>query len=170
MAAGIAHEIRNPLGGIQLYASTLAAEVADRPAALALVQKSPWSQGPQLTRLRYAGIYPEHRTQSPRRKSGRTGNGWAVDLATPALLQHNTDVRLADDLESLPLSVDGKLLGQVLLNLLLNAAEAIGEKHDGKTNFHPLHFPKPDLQQAPLRHDLDPRPVPRIQNQNHRRR
>src|SRR4051812_45994326 len=33
MAAGIAHEIRNPLGGIQLYAGTLLTEVADRPAA-----------------------------------------------------------------------------------------------------------------------------------------
>src|SRR5436189_36029 len=39
MAAGIAHEIRNPLGGIQLYAGSLAAEVADRPAALDLVRK-----------------------------------------------------------------------------------------------------------------------------------
>ena len=39
MAAGIAHEIRNPLGGIQLYASTLMAEVADRPAAADLVRK-----------------------------------------------------------------------------------------------------------------------------------
>ena len=39
MAAGIAHEIRNPLGGIQLYASTLAGEVADRPLAGDLVRK-----------------------------------------------------------------------------------------------------------------------------------
>src|SRR3954467_1174633 len=39
MAAGIAHEIRNPLGGIQLYASTLLAEVSDRPLAAELVRK-----------------------------------------------------------------------------------------------------------------------------------
>src|SRR3954471_21386266 len=39
MAAGLAHEIRNPLGGIQLYASMLAQDVADRPDSLQLVQK-----------------------------------------------------------------------------------------------------------------------------------
>src|SRR5690349_23117742 len=32
MAAGMAHEIRNPLGGIQLYASLLAQDINDRPA------------------------------------------------------------------------------------------------------------------------------------------
>src|SRR5262249_34700928 len=52
----------------------------------------------------------------------------AVDLAAPTLLSHNTDVRMADDLESIVINVDAKLLGQVLLNLLLNAAEAIGER------------------------------------------
>src|ERR1044071_5883511 len=39
MAAGMAHEIRNPLGGIQLYASMLSQDVVDQPAAHQLVQK-----------------------------------------------------------------------------------------------------------------------------------
>ena len=39
MAAGMAHEIRNPLGGIQLYASMLDKDVSDRPASQALVKK-----------------------------------------------------------------------------------------------------------------------------------
>src|SRR4051812_17449035 len=39
MAAGMAHEIRNPLGGIQLYASLLSKDVSDRPASRQLVDK-----------------------------------------------------------------------------------------------------------------------------------
>src|SRR4051794_26057542 len=39
MAAGMAHEIRNPLGGIQLYASLLGKDVADRPGSHELVTK-----------------------------------------------------------------------------------------------------------------------------------
>src|SRR3984957_4658128 len=39
MAAGMAHEIRNPLGGIELYASMLARDVAELPTSLQLVNK-----------------------------------------------------------------------------------------------------------------------------------
>src|SRR5262245_41486377 len=39
MAAGMAHEIRNPLGGIQLYASLLGKDISDRPASRQLVEK-----------------------------------------------------------------------------------------------------------------------------------
>ena len=39
MAAGIAHEIRNPLGAIALNAELLAEDVADRPEAAASVDK-----------------------------------------------------------------------------------------------------------------------------------
>src|SRR4051812_27982302 len=39
MAAGMAHEIRNPLGGIQLYASLLSKDLAQMPASLDVVKK-----------------------------------------------------------------------------------------------------------------------------------
>src|SRR5882762_2746970 len=39
MAAGMAHEIRNPLGGIQLYASMLSKDLAGEPGGLELVKK-----------------------------------------------------------------------------------------------------------------------------------
>src|SRR5215212_5770223 len=39
MAAGMAHEIRNPLGGIRLYASMLESDLKDRPDSAAVVQK-----------------------------------------------------------------------------------------------------------------------------------
>ena len=39
MAAGMAHEIRNPLGGIQLYASLLAKDLTGRPQAMQVVNK-----------------------------------------------------------------------------------------------------------------------------------
>src|SRR3954464_13898218 len=39
MAAGLAHEIRNPLGGIQLYASLLMKDLADQPQSQQIVGK-----------------------------------------------------------------------------------------------------------------------------------
>jgi len=39
LAAGVAHELRNPLGGVGGFASLLRREVLDRPAALTLVEK-----------------------------------------------------------------------------------------------------------------------------------
>ena len=48
MAAGMAHEIRNPLGGIQLYASMLAKDVADRADSLTTVKKISHEPRPRM--------------------------------------------------------------------------------------------------------------------------
>jgi signal transduction histidine kinase len=42
MAAGMAHEIRNPLGAIQLYAGMLAADLAAQPESARTVEKIRW--------------------------------------------------------------------------------------------------------------------------------
>jgi signal transduction histidine kinase len=124
MAAGMAHEIRNPLGGIQLYASILAKDVADRPQSLTVVQKISGGvkrldalvgQVLQFTREMSANVslmdLPEVLDQ-------------AAELASPALRER--DVRFVlDGPRPMHVTADPLLLGQAALNLLLNAAEAM---------------------------------------------
>src|SRR5215213_2908301 len=128
MAAGMAHEIRNPLGGIQLYASILAKDVADRPESLTVVQKISGGvkrlealvgQVLQFTRDIAANVslmdLPEVLEQS-------------VELADPALQKRGVRCVL-DGPRPMHVTADPLLVGQAGLNLLLNAAEAM--EHGG---------------------------------------
>jgi signal transduction histidine kinase len=126
MAAGIAHEIRNPLGGIQLYASTLASEVADRPLASDLVRKiSAGVKG--LNALVCDMLAFTGNMQLNRREEDVVELiAAAVELARPTLLQYGIAVVVAG-LPALVANVDGRLVQRTLLNLVLNAADAIGE-------------------------------------------
>jgi signal transduction histidine kinase len=129
MAAGMAHEIRNPLGGIQLYASILARDVADRPESLTVVQKIAGGvkrldalvgQVLQFTREMRANAcltdLPEVLEQ-------------AVELAGPALRDRGVRCVL-DGPRPMHVTADPLLIGQAALNLLLNAAEAM-DGHEG---------------------------------------
>src|ERR1043166_3333130 len=51
----------------------------------------------------------------------------AVELATPSLQAHHITVRINRPDQPIELSVDARLLQRVILNLVLNAADAIGE-------------------------------------------
>jgi signal transduction histidine kinase len=126
MAAGMAHEIRNPLGGIHLYASMLAEDVADRPESLALVRKisggvkrleAVVTQVLQFTRELRVNIAPADIAAVVEQ---------AVELASPALGDAGVECRV-DGPAALSANVDALLLGQAILNLLLNAGEAAGK-------------------------------------------
>jgi signal transduction histidine kinase len=129
MAAGLAHEIRNPLGGIQLFACLLARDLADRPQQCALAQKI--SKGVQTLEklvtdiLAFAGqAEPRFRPVDLPRLIDET-----LDLARATFDRIGVDVQCAlpDDGRDLELHADPCQLQQALLNLLQNGAESAGK-------------------------------------------
>jgi signal transduction histidine kinase len=126
MAAGMAHEIRNPLGGIQLYSSILAKELADRPDSLQLVHKIAGgvklldglvSQVLQFTREIVAHVAPVDLALVIDQ---------AVEFASLTLQSRNVNCQVNGP-RPMPVMIDPMLVGQAVLNLILNAAEAIQE-------------------------------------------
>jgi len=123
MAAGMAHEIRNPLGGIALYASLIGKDVADQPGTLKLVSRISAgvahlerlvSQVLQFTREISANVTEADAAEIIDQ---------AVELARPQF--EAAGVRCAArGARPMKVIVDPMLLGQAALNLLLNAAEA----------------------------------------------
>ena len=124
MAAGLAHEIRNPLGGIQLYASMLAKDLADRDEALAIVGKI--SAG--VKRLESLVCQVLQFTRDVRVNLQRTDLAGviqqAVELASRGMQERNVHCEVSGA-DRFSVTVDPLLMGQAILNLLLNAAEAI---------------------------------------------
>lgn len=123
MAAGLAHEIRNPLGGIQLYAGMLGQDLIDRPESQQIVRKitngvkrleSLVSQVLQFTREIRADIRECDLAQIV---------ADAVELAQHKAEQAQVELRVEGP-ELLEVQADPNLLGQALLNLILNAIDA----------------------------------------------
>src|SRR4051812_38757632 len=109
MAAGIAHEIRNPLGGIQLYASTLLAEISDRPAAAELVRKISNGVkglnslvGDMLTFTRDLHLKKQDEDLSEIVME-------VLELAAPGLVEHDVAVRVHGSVEGKMVEVDRRL-------------------------------------------------------------
>jgi signal transduction histidine kinase len=123
MAAGMAHEIRNPLGGIQLYASMLAKDVEDRADSLRLVAKI--SAGVKRLEALVSQVlgFTREITASVTEADLLDVVAQAVELSHNAMLAREIDCEFSGP-EQLPVVVDPVLIGQALLNLLLNAADA----------------------------------------------
>ena len=136
MAAGLAHEIRNPLGGIQLYASMLAQDVVDRPESLATVRKI--SGGVRRLEALVGQVLQFSReiTAHPERTDLAEIVDNAVEMAAAKFEERGVRC-VVDGPRPLGVRVDPLLLGQALLNLLLNAAEAIEGGGDVSVRFGP---------------------------------
>lgn len=126
MAAGMAHEIRNPLGGIQLYSSMLAKDVVDRPESAKLVSKITAgvkhleglvSQVLQFTREMSANIVEMDLADAVEQ---------AVDLIAERFKAKGIACEI-DGPRPLRVQADPLLLSQAVLNLVMNGGEAIAD-------------------------------------------
>ena len=126
LAAGVAHEIRNPLGGIRLFASLLARDLVDRPESLRVVDKI--VQGVTSLESIVTGILDFARPPEPVPGHVRMDTlvREVAELAAPRIERANVKVEVAPSLGGVWLITDGRLLQRALLNLLLNAVEAAG--------------------------------------------
>ncbi len=124
LAAGVAHEIRNPLGGIRMFASLLRQDLTGRPDALRLVEKI--SSG--VTRLEriVTDILEFGRPAEPNPEPANLENLFkeVSELAVAKRPGARVCVTPAAGEGPLELVTDGPLLHRALLNLVLNGIEA----------------------------------------------
>jgi len=125
MAAVLAHEIRNPLGGIQLYAGVLARcgglGADERAVVDKLIRGVSGLNKLVEDMLAFAREIVAHRT----RQDVRLPVEGALDQAAAELDAKGVVVERRNWERPLEAAVDGDLIRRAVLNLLLNAADAV---------------------------------------------
>ena len=123
-AAGVAHEVRNPLGGIELYAGLLARDLEGDEEKRSLAEKI-------ITGTRYLDRIVEGMLDftremevERRRVDLRAVIEQAVELAGAALRDSGVEV-VREGAGELAAFGDGELLRRVFLNIVTNACQAM---------------------------------------------
>jgi two-component system sensor histidine kinase FlrB len=125
MAAGIAHEIRNPLGSIELFASLLKKDLAGEPEKEKLVQHI--RAGVQNMDRIISTLLLFAKSSKPSRQQ------CDINLLLAQLLDGLDDIRVPDNIkvvrdfgeEEMLANGDRELLRQVFPNLIRNAIQAM---------------------------------------------
>jgi signal transduction histidine kinase len=124
MAAGVAHEIRNPLGGISLYLEMLSNDVRDNQSAIALCSKISTA----VSRLNHIVEAILGFTRQLEPQPSRIESAWLVDealgMARPLLESTGVSPKIEIAVDAGHFDADPGLLHQLMLNLIRNAAEA----------------------------------------------
>ncbi len=127
LAAGVAHEINNPLTGVLTYASFLQKRVQDRPEMAGdlevIVRETKRCRDIVRGLLDFARATPPR--HQPTDLDAVVRRAVAVVMNQLTLRRVALDFQLAADLPPVP--ADADQVQQVIVNLILNAADAIGE-------------------------------------------
>ncbi len=128
LAAGVAHEINNPLTGVLTYASFLLDRAEDQPELRAdlevIVRETKRCREIVRGLLDFARQTPPRRQATDMNTVARRAVAVVVNQLQLSHIAVTLD--LADDLP--PVDADPNQMQQVLVNLVLNAADAIGER------------------------------------------
>ena len=123
MAAGIAHEVRNPLASIGLYAQMLNEDLADRPDGARLAAKITGAVDRIDTIVRDVLRFAKDTTLHPQRVSVDELVDQALESCRSSL--GATDLTIVREGDPDRLEVDTTLMAQALANVIRNAAEAM---------------------------------------------
>ena len=124
LAGGVAHDFNNLLSVIEGYADFVAAEVADRPAALDGIDEIRRAAERAATLTRQLLTFSRRDLANPERVDLRTAVSDVRDLLARTLgKQVELDIEMSDGPASV--EIDVQQFEQVLLNLAVNARDAM---------------------------------------------
>ncbi|MCH8858992.1 MAG: PAS domain S-box protein, partial [Proteobacteria bacterium] len=125
MAMKVAHEVRNPLGSIELFASALARDLKDHPEKKRLAEHI--SAGVRSIESIVENILQFNRPRrlTPTRFELADSVRESLRYASHLLEQRQIKLRWTGDDANIEVSADRELLKQVFLNLAMNAALAM---------------------------------------------
>ena len=126
MAANIAHEVRNPLGSIELFASLLLknlAEKRDRERVVQIISSV------KNVDNKISNLLLFTRRQTPQMKVVRLHHILAdvVDFSEQIMEQAGIDVAMKLFPSNIYIAADSEMIKQVFLNIILNAQQAMPE-------------------------------------------
>lgn len=128
MAAAISHEIRNPLGAIELFASLLKRDIKGEPDKEELAENI--ITGVKSLANITSNLLLFTKDMKPKKEDIDINQLIENALIFSAYATSNKDMTLKIDIDKEIKSIhaDGELLKQVILNLVLNAIQAIKSK------------------------------------------
>lgn len=134
MAAGIAHEVRNPLASIGLYAQMVGEDVADRPQPAQLCEKIVAAVEGLDAVVRDVLLFARDSAMHPQEVEADE----LIDRALEACESQLTgaDVVVVRSRRTLRLVADGGLFVQALANVIRNAVEAMVESGSVSPEIH----------------------------------
>lgn len=128
MAAGVAHEIRNPLGGIELYASNLRRALPEGSKEADTANRILGAVA-SLNRI-VEDMLAFTRNQQPVRRPVSVERicSTALDLAANAISSRRIRVEMRSTLAGRKFALDPDLLSRAFLNVVLNACQSMEEE------------------------------------------